>query len=86
MISVGFTRAFVRKYNSLGEELRAEVREKLELFRDYQNHKQLKVHKLHGCLSGNFSFSVNYRTRVVFEYVGKNKIMCKDVGDHEIYI
>jgi len=85
MIKVGYTRAFIKKYNALESELRAEVKEKIELFKDHINHARLKVHKLHGDLSNYSSFSVNYRVRVVFQSVGKDHVLCVDVGDHEIY-
>ena len=85
MIQVGFTRVFTKKFNALEVDLRSEVVEKMALFADIANHQQLKVHKLHGKFSNYFSFSVNYKIRVVFKYTNKKQVICVDVGDHEVY-
>jgi len=84
-MTVSFLPSFVKKLKSLELDLQDEVMEKIELFKDEKNHKQLKVHKLHGILSGRYSFSVNYKTRVIFLYFSKNEAVLLAVGDHEIY-
>ena len=76
---------FVKKFNRLETALREEVLEKIEMFKDEKNHKQLKVHKLNGVLSGRYSFSVNYKTRVVFSYLSKTEAVLLSIGDHEVY-
>jgi mRNA-degrading endonuclease YafQ of YafQ-DinJ toxin-antitoxin module len=43
----------------------------------------LKTHKLSGDLEGLWSFSVNYEIRVIFKFIGKNKVLLIDVGTHE---
>ena len=85
MISVFFMPAFLRQMNRLEDDLVIEVREKIELFKDIRNHKSLKVHKLHGSLSGWLSFSVNYKTRIVFRYDSKNVAVLLAIGDHDVY-
>ncbi|MBI5742495.1 MAG: hypothetical protein HZA25_01490 [Candidatus Niyogibacteria bacterium] len=58
----------------------------MELFSAPENHHALKVHKLQGRLKGLLSFSVNYRVRIVFEYIeGGKSALFLTVGDHEIY-
>ena len=71
--------------NKLEKSLAIEVFEKIELFKNEKNHKQLKVHKLHGKFSNCFSFSVDYKTRIVFEYESKNSAVLLVIGDHDIY-
>lgn len=85
MLTVSFKPSFLRKMNGLDAGLREEVVEKVNLLKDIKNHRLLKVHKLHGPLSGWFSFSVNYKTRIVFEYVSKIEIALLAIGDHDIY-
>jgi mRNA-degrading endonuclease YafQ of YafQ-DinJ toxin-antitoxin module len=87
MISVSYARRFLRDLNKLEPALQEEVIEKIELFRDTRNHTQLRIHKLHGELKGRLSFSVNYRSRIIFEYVGKgkNSVVLITAGDHDIY-
>lgn len=85
MIQISFKPTFVKQMNRLEKELVLEVFEKIELFKNEKNHKILKAHKLHGELSGRFSFSVNYKTRIVFKYETKNNVVFLDVGDHDMY-
>jgi len=84
-MTVSFLPSFVKKLKSLELDLQDEVMEKIELFKDEKNHKQLKVHKLHGVLLGRYGFSVNYKTRIIFLYLTKNEAVLLAVGDHEIY-
>lgn len=85
MLTISFKPTFVKQVNRLEKALIDEVFEKIELLKKEENHKALKVHKLHGKLSGYFSFSVNYNTRIVFEYLTKNEIVLLFVGGHDIY-
>ena len=85
MIQVSFKPSFVKQMNKLDKELVEEVFEKIELFKNNLNHRLLKVHKLHGKLSGRYSFSVNYKCRIIFIYESKNEVAFLDIGDHEIY-
>ena len=84
-MKVYFKPTFIRQIKQLELSLQDEVVEKIELFKDKKNHKQLKVHKLHGILSGRYSFSVNYKTRVVFSHLSKTEAVLLAVGDHEVY-
>ena len=84
-MKVSFLPSFARKFNRLEIALQDEVVEKIELFKDGKNHKQLKVHKFRGVLSGRYSFSVNYKTRIVFSYLSKNEAVLLAVGDHDVY-
>lgn len=85
MIECSFTPSFVREFKVLEHDLAEEVLEKIELFKDRKNHKILKVHKLHGSLKTRFSFSVNYKIRIVFEYDSKNEVAFLAIGDHDVY-
>ena len=69
MLTVGYIPEFVRSYKKLEPELQEEVWEKIELFKNPANHRELRVHKLHGKFKDCFSFSVNYRVRVIFSYL-----------------
>lgn len=84
-MKVHFKPTFIKKFKKLESALQEEAFEKIELFKDIKNHKQLKVHKLNGVLSGRYSFSVNYKTRIVFSYLAKNEAVLLAVGDHEVY-
>ena len=76
---------FMRQLSKLHPEIQKEVSEKIELLKDVDNHKYLKVHKLRGRLRNRYSFSVNYQTRIVFTYISKQEIALFAIGDHEVY-
>lgn len=85
MTEVHFKPTFIKQFKKLESALQEEAFEKIELFRDAKNHKQLKVHKLNGVLSGRYSFSVNYKTRIVFTYLSKIEAVLLSIGDYEVY-
>ena len=77
---------FIRQFNKLGKDLQEETLEKIDLFKDVSNHEVLRVHKLKGKLIDYYSFSVNYRYRIIFEYSNKKNIVhILSIGDHDIY-
>jgi mRNA-degrading endonuclease YafQ of YafQ-DinJ toxin-antitoxin module len=85
-MEVAFKPSFVRQLKKLPTLLKEEVIEKIELFKNEASHPVLKIHKLHGDLKEYFSFSVNYRYRIVFTWEIKNKsAIFVAVGDHEVY-
>ncbi len=86
-MEVSYTPAFVRMLAKLPKELQEEALEKIELFRDEKNHEMLKVHKLSGALKGRYSFSVNYKTRIVFNVVNVSpkEARLDAIGDHNVY-
>ena len=85
MLLLIYAPVFLRNVSRLEKSLQDEVSEKLELFKDATSHKQLKVHKLRGRLKNYYSFSVNYKYRILFSYGGENEVNILAVGDHDIY-
>ena len=80
MIAVHFKPTFVRQFKKLPSDLQDEVIEKIHEFKHSKNHKKLKVHKLRGALKNYYSFSIDYKNRIVFQYENN-----REVGDHNIY-
>lgn len=85
MLSFVFAPTFVRMLGKLEPSLQEEAIEKLELFKCEGNHQQLKVHKLKGQFKGCYSFSVNYKYRVVFSYKDCDIVNLLAIGGHEVY-
>ena len=85
MITVLYKPSFVRQYKKLEPALKKEVKAKIEQFKDRDNHNQLEVHKLKGKLSGRYSFSVNYKYRIVFTYESQDTAVLLGIGDHDVY-
>ena len=84
-MKVAYTRAFFKRLCKYETDFQGVIFEKIEEFKNVENHRQLKVHKLHGKFSNCFSFSVDYKTRIVFEYILKNEVVLLSIGDHDIY-
>jgi len=71
--------------HKLEKSLIDEVFDKIDLFKNPANHSALKVHKLQGKLKDRWSFSVNYKIRIVFKYESKNEAVFSAIGDHDVY-
>ena len=84
-MEVCFKPTFVRQFKILEKDLQDEILEKIELFKKPKHHKQLKVHKLKGRLKDRYSFYVNYKTRIVFQYLSKSKVVLLAIGNHDVY-
>jgi addiction module RelE/StbE family toxin len=85
MIAIEYAPSFLKQLKKLDRALVDEVEEKIELFRNPAHHTHLRVHKLKGALQGKYSFSVNYRFRIVFVWLSKNEAGLLRIGDHSIY-
>ena len=85
MIEIIYAPIFIKRLNKMEPSFHGEILEKIELFKDIKNHKTLKVHKLHGKFSDCFSFSVDYSTRIVFQYMTKKSVAFLFIGDHDLY-
>lgn len=85
MFEIVISKQFGRQFRKLDPNLKEEVIEKLELLQDPANHQALKVHKLSGRLSEKYSFSVNYKIRVIFSYPISSEILLLLVGSHDLY-
>lgn len=85
-MEVEFTPLFVRRIKKLPVNLQEEVFEKIELFSQSGNHPSLKVRPLHGRFSGAYTFSVNYKYSIIFEYSHKKTVATLlDFGGHDVY-
>ncbi|MCX6756526.1 MAG: hypothetical protein NTX85_04265 [Candidatus Nomurabacteria bacterium] len=84
-MEISYKPTFVKSFSKLEKDLQQEVLEKIELFRNKDNHIILKVHKLHGRFKENFSFYVNYKIRIVFMWGDKEEAILLAIGDHDLY-
>ena len=85
-MNVAFTPQFRRQFKKLPKALQEETFEKIEMFEDLSQHSSLRIHKLKGRMDGRWSFSVNYRYRIVFMWEVQNEsAILLAIGDHAIY-
>ena len=76
---------FVRNYKKLPEEIKALAEKKEKTFRHNPYNPSLKTHKLHGELRDFWSFSINYKYRIIFEFIDEGNVYLHTVGPHDIY-
>ena len=75
---------FQNSYQKLDSRTKKKAEKKEIIFRQNPFDQRLKTHKLHGKLKKLWSFSVDTRYRVIFEFIGRDVIFL-DVGDHDLY-
>ncbi len=86
MIEVSYTKKFLKMFNAINPDLQDRVVERIELFRDVKNHKNLEVHKLHGKFKGLYAFSIDRKNRISFQYTkNKQEVILFALGSHDIY-
>lgn len=76
---------FEREYKKLSRAVQEFAEEKENIFRNNPFDPRLDTHKLSGRLKGLWSFSINQKDRIVFEFAKKNIVWFHSVGDHSIY-
>jgi plasmid maintenance system killer protein len=80
-----FAPIFLRQLKRLPKALQEEAMDAIEAFYDADNHASLKVHKLQGRFAKQYSFFVNYRFRIIFEYAALDVAYFLAIGDHDVY-
>ncbi len=84
-IAVRYSPKFAREYKKLPLELKKLAERKEKLFRLNPLDPKLKTHKLHGRLSEFWSFSIDKKYRIIFEFGENDIIYFHSIGDHHIY-
>lgn len=79
-----YSSRFERSFKKLPKNLIEKTIKQIKLFEKNQSDSRLDVHKLHGKLKNQWSFSVNRKNRILFEYDGEDIILL-DIGDHNLY-
>ncbi|MBI2888335.1 MAG: type II toxin-antitoxin system mRNA interferase toxin, RelE/StbE family [Candidatus Liptonbacteria bacterium] len=75
---------FERSYRKLPFHLRAKAEARETLFRENPFDARLDTHKLHGKLKRQWSFSVDGKCRILFDFIMSDVVFI-DVGDNDIY-
>ena len=76
---------FAREYKGLPNKVKIAAENKEIIFRKNPFDKRLRAHKLSGRMSGFWSFSVDYKYRIIFEFASKEVVWFHLIGDHSIY-
>ena len=83
--SVSVTPHFQRAFRNVPPPLQALAKSKDAIFRSDPCDPRLKTHALKGKLKGLWSYSVDYRHRVLFEFLARDHVLYHDIGPHDIY-
>ncbi len=83
-LKIYYTTDFRKSYQRLPPRIQNIIDRKDVLFRTNPFHANLHTHKLHGPLTGLWSFWVTREYRILFEFVRDGAVLY-DVGTHEIY-
>ena len=81
----GFKRSYKKRVRN-NSILKKKFWEKMSAFLENPFFPLLRTHKLSGKLAGQWAFSVDDDCRIVFEFIGENRVLLIDVGSHdEVY-
>lgn len=74
-------------YKKLDSQLQELANQRISIFQNNLFDSRLDTHRLHGKLKNQWSFSVDGRNRILFEFLDKKKedVVFLDIGDHSIY-
>jgi addiction module RelE/StbE family toxin len=84
-MQIFYSPQFARDYKSLEETIKNRAEKREVIFRKNPFDSRLKTHKLSGKLSEFWSFSIDQRLRIIFEFKDEKKIIFHAIGDHSIY-
>ena len=78
---------FKRSFRNLDPHVKELAEERVALFKRAPFNVRLDTHRLHGRLKKLWSFSVDGRNRILFEFLNKTQTeaVFLDIGDHRIY-
>ncbi len=85
MLKIIYSEKFISQFESLAPKVQKLAEKKILIFIVDHRHPSLKTHKLNGILEDYFSFSIDFKMRIVFEYGAKNTMHFLKIGDHDIY-
>lgn len=81
---ISYTSHFARAARRVPVPLRGLVEERIGRFQNDPHDPSLRTHKLSGKLAGLWSFAIDRRLRIIFEYV-PGGVLFHSIGDHSIY-
>lgn len=84
-MEIRYTKKFEREYKKINRDLKLKARSQEVLFRKNPFNKILKTHKLCGDLADFWSFSIDFKNRIIFEFIDKETVIFHSIGSHDIY-
>jgi addiction module RelE/StbE family toxin len=84
-VKIYYTSKFASSYKKLPKSVKTEAEAKEKLFRSNPFDPVLKTHKLTGKLKGFWSFSIERKHRIIFDFINKTEVVFHNAGSHDIY-
>jgi toxin HigB-1 len=84
-MEIQYSPKFARQYKKLSKDIKEKAKEKEIIFRNNPFDDQLKTHKLNGVFKDYYSFSVDYKIRIIFIFEEENLIRFELIGNHDVY-
>ena len=76
---------FAKEYKKLPAKVKILAEKREKIFRGDPFDPRLKIHKLKGPLTGFWSFSIDQKYRIIFDFVEADTVRFYSVGDHDVY-
>lgn len=84
-MKIYYSSKFAKEYKRLSYRIKLAAEKREIIFRKDPFDPRLKTHKLTGKLKEYYSFSIDYKYRIIFEFARGNIIWFHSVGTHKIY-
>jgi addiction module RelE/StbE family toxin len=84
-VRIYYSTKFAKEYKKLPNKIKIVAEKKELIFRQNLFDSRLRTHRLTGKLKNFWSFSINYKHRIIFEIVDEKIIWFHSVGTHRIY-
>ena len=84
-MEIYYSPKFRRQYKKLTLFVKGQAERVEKLFRTNPFNAKLRTHKLGGRFKKYWSFSIDYKNRIIFEFDERDVIRFHAVGDHSIY-
>jgi len=85
ILKIHVTPHFERAFQKLNPQVKERAAKKDLIFRGNPTDPRLKTHALKGRLKDLWSYPVDYRHRILFEFLKKGEVIYHDIGSHDVY-
>lgn len=82
-MKIVYSPRFAKNYKKLPIRIKLLAEKREKIFRNNPYDPRLKTHRLTGKLNGFWSFSVDYKTRIIFEIKSEDEIWFLAIGSHD---
>ncbi len=84
-IQIFYSPGFERSIKKIDRKLKELIKIRESQFKHNCFDPASNTHKLHGPLKYFWSFSINNKVRIIFEFATKSKVVFINIGDHSVY-